>query len=873
MLPAAGVARSAHRPSAYRAHRLTVVVALGFVAVTTARGGAGEALSVTAAYDVIATGFENPSGLAVDRDGSVLVTDRRAGTLTRIAASGARQVILADLRDPRGVAATADGVFVLEGGTRVLRLEPAGSVSPVSVSLTRAWAIAAGPDGRIWVASRRGGDQSLDDAIVRLDPSGATTPFASGLTRIRAIAVDRVGIYAVADAVAGETISRPVLARFRWRANGSPGPVEPLVRSIPGRPRGVAIDAAGEVFMTSSWLQSLFLQVGVVLKRRAGGEVGLFTSALSRPGAAAFGPGRDLFVIERRTPARVVRFRPPPPPVVNLPGFTNATPLPIAGHAQPGSLVHVRASDATGRVLAAGRADMVAGAFVLNVPLAANAATKFSLVATSKGGDGLVGLPAPAAVVHDDHLPLVEILEPLAGTHVRAPFVFVARAEDEASGTATLRLMLDQAPGVAAPIAAQGGPLEGSMVIDTTALPEGPHALAAEATDRAGNLAATARLVVVDRTPPETSIVASPPAETADRSAMFALEGPDEQSADVEFAWRLDRGSWSEFTTASIVRLADLGVGEHYFEAVARDRAGNVDPSPAAQTFLINGLRVRILEPLPGTVVTTQTVWVRGTVEGADVTVSVPLAEAFRQQLRIDALPAPYEAGAFAVEVPVVEGIPGLTVVARDGGGGQSSETIPITVLQPLSRPLRLESSPAAGLAPLGVRFSASSVPRGSVYSLDLDSDGRPEEEGEGLPQREFVYAQPGVHVATLKLTTPDGQVLVARGSIEVYDRARLETQLRSEWGSFKAAMRAADPAVAASFVHRDRRAAWAEYFARLTPAQFAATEVLFTDLTLVAAAPGRVECDMLRDEGGLLYSFPVSFELDGDGGWKLWQF
>jgi hypothetical protein len=368
-------------------------------------------------------------------------------------------------------------------------------------------------------------------------------------------------------------------------------------------------------------------------------------------------------------------------------------------------------------------------------------------------------------------------------------------------------------------------------------------------------------------------IVAAPPAVTTERSAMFALAGSDEQSADVDFAWRLDRGSWSEFANTSTVRLADLGVGEHYFEAVARDRAGNVDPSPAAQAFAVNALLVHILEPLPGTVVTTQTVWVRGTVEGADVTVSVPLPEVLRQQLRLDALPAPYEAGTFAVEVPVAEGIPGVTVVARDGGGGQSSETIPITVLQPLSRPLRLESSTAAGLAPLGVRFSASGVPMGSVYSLDLDSDGRPEEEGDGLPQREFVYERPGVHVATLKLTTPDGQVLLARGSIEVYDRARLETQLRSEWSEFKAAMRAADPAVAASFVHRDRRAAWTEYFARLTPAQLAATEALFTDLTLVSAAPGRADCDMLRDEDGLLYSFPVSFELDGDGGWKLWQF
>jgi len=141
---------------------------------------------------------------------------------------------------------------------------------------------------------------------------------------------------------------------------GTPGPVEPLVRNVAGRARGVAIDAAGDVFMTSSWLQHVFLRVGVVLKRRAGGEVGLFASGLSRPSAAAFGPGRELFVIEGRAPARILRFQPPPPPVMSLPRFTNTTPLRLAGHAQPGSFVQVMTPDAAGRVLAAGTADLVA---------------------------------------------------------------------------------------------------------------------------------------------------------------------------------------------------------------------------------------------------------------------------------------------------------------------------------------------------------------------------------------------------------------------------------------------------------------------------------------------------------------------------------
>jgi hypothetical protein len=439
---------------------------------------------------------------------------------------------------------------------------------------------------------------------------------------------------------------------------------------------------------------------------------------------------------------------------------------------------------------------------------------------------------------------------------------------------ATLRLIVDQLPQAGEQTASDGEPLTVTAVIDMAPFREGPHALTAAASDRAGNWATVARLVVVDRTPPETFIMTSSPVEASDRSASVTFGGSDEQSADLEFAWRVDVGPWSAFSSSRAVLLTDLGAGSHQFEVAARDLAGNVDPTPAAQAFSVRAPRIRIVEPLPGAVITTQTAWVRGTVDGgADVALSVPLDRAFQQQLGLEALPAPHEGDTFAVEVPVLQGMPGIAVVARDGAGGQSTEMVPVTVLEPLERPLRLAPSPAAGLAPLAVRFSLSGFPAGSAYSLDLDSDGIPDDEGKGLPEGEYVYARPGVHVATLTATAPDGQVLVARGSIEVYDRARLAARLGVVWGGFKAAMRAGDPAAAASFLHRDRRAAWAEYFGRMTPAQFAAADALFTDLTLVEATPGRAECEMMRDEGGLLYSFPVSFAIDVDGGWKLWQF
>jgi hypothetical protein len=424
-----------------------------------------------------------------------------------------------------------------------------------------------------------------------------------------------------------------------------------------------------------------------------------------------------------------------------------------------------------------------------------------------------------------------------------------------------------------APTAAPGEPLAAAAFVDMSAFREGPHTLTSRAADRAGNWAAAARLLVVDRTPPETFVLTGPPVETADRGPVFTFGGSDEQSPDLEFAWRLDAAPWSAFSRATAVPFTDVAAGVHRFEVVARDRAGNVDTVPAGQTFTVTAVRLRIVQPVAGAPIETQTVWVHGTIDGGpDVTLRIPLPAALQAALSLEALPAPHEGGTFAAEVPVVPGMTSLTVIARDGAGSEATEAVAITVQAPLSPALRLQAFPSAGLAPHTVRFPANGFPAGSAYSLDLESDGIIDYAGNALPDQEFVYARPGIHLATLRITTPDGGMLVARAAIEVYDRARLEARLQAVWAGFKGALRAGN-AAAAVFLHSERRAAWTEYFGRLTAAQFAATDTTFTDIVLLEVAPGRAECEMMRDVGGLLYSFPVFFEIDVDGGWKLWQF
>ncbi len=116
---------------------------------------------------------------------------------------------------------------------------------------------------------------------------------------------------------------------------------------------------------------------------------------------------------------------------------------------------------------------------------------------------------------------------------------------------------------------------------------EGAHTLEAKAADPAGNISAPAALAfVVDRTPPQTRVerISRDPATGAVR-ATFA--GTDNLPApnQLSFSWRVDGGAWSPFSPGTEATLTGLTGGTHRFEVRARDAAGNIDPTPAAENF------------------------------------------------------------------------------------------------------------------------------------------------------------------------------------------------------------------------------------------------------------------------------------------------
>lgn len=111
--------------------------------------------------------------------------------------------------------------------------------------------------------------------------------------------------------------------------------------------------------------------------------------------------------------------------------------------------------------------------------------------------------------------------------------------------------------------------------------------------DRCGNSGASVDLMfrtLADTTPPETTITSGPGAQACSLPVSFVWVGADNfwPSSALEYQWRIDGGNWSAWSSATSRAFAQLDEGSHTFEVVARDPFGNIDPTPASRTFVVD---------------------------------------------------------------------------------------------------------------------------------------------------------------------------------------------------------------------------------------------------------------------------------------------
>jgi parallel beta-helix repeat protein len=121
-----------------------------------------------------------------------------------------------------------------------------------------------------------------------------------------------------------------------------------------------------------------------------------------------------------------------------------------------------------------------------------------------------------------------------------------------------------------------------------TGLATGVHQFRVRATDLAGNVDATPAShnwtieVIVDTTPPETTITSGPAGSTTATSATFSFTASEAGST---FQCSLDSPAFASCTSPQ--QYTGLAAGPHQFRVQATDLAGNVDTTPAIHSWTI----------------------------------------------------------------------------------------------------------------------------------------------------------------------------------------------------------------------------------------------------------------------------------------------
>jgi RHS repeat-associated protein len=190
----------------------------------------------------------------------------------------------------------------------------------------------------------------------------------------------------------------------------------------------------------------------------------------------------------------------------------------------------------------------------------------------------------------DTEPPAVSLVQPAANAYLRQTVTVEAQATDLGDDVAALALSAGGAPLDATLTPAPPAPaVTATAAWNTTTTPDGAHTVSATATDGAGQSAMATRIVFVDNTPPATTVTSGPSGSIGGITATFTFTGTDNLSApaNLQFAWRLDGGMFSAFSSATAATVTGLAVGPHTFEVTARDQAGNEDPTPAAQSFTV----------------------------------------------------------------------------------------------------------------------------------------------------------------------------------------------------------------------------------------------------------------------------------------------
>jgi len=335
-IPASDVARAPDL-SLYFAERAAGVVQRIplFGGLALAAGGADPARGDAGAATVAL--LNHPSGVAADAAGNVYIADRDNHRVRRVGPDGTITTIAHAMAwsAPSGIGVDATGnIYVVDTGL-VVRIAPTGTTEIVAPHVLTA-PVTALPDamGNVYIADAGAGN------IRAVDKAGAVSTIAANLAGPHGLALDGVGhlFFTEQDAARVQRLDL---------VSGSLAELAPGAWKIP---RGIAVDAAGAVFVADTGRQQVLrVDSGNSVKVIAGtgvpgysGDGGVADNAqVNFPWDVAIGPGGVLYVADLNNDrVRLLTPQTIPTPVATVTVLNGASLAP--GPVAPGMLLVIR---------------------------------------------------------------------------------------------------------------------------------------------------------------------------------------------------------------------------------------------------------------------------------------------------------------------------------------------------------------------------------------------------------------------------------------------------------------------------------------------------------------------------------------------------